>query len=257
MSERNMCVQAIILTAASQGENNRSICALSADMGLFYATLYGGPKNKLRSLVQPFNMGNLWIYRDKARQSVKITDFEVIDSHINLHTNLYKIWAANLACEILLKTHCAGDAKSAFALFNAFIKGLDVTGEKESILGTIRFLWRYLAILGVQPSIEECSQCGCNFKDNNFCYIPSSSCIICTDCAGTLTAEDYERQTYFPLRRSSISYLNSINTISPGKVRSLVIDSQTVYELKKFIFFLTEQAVGKKLKCIETGMGIL
>lgn len=251
MSERNKCVQAIILNITPQGENNRRICALSSDMGLFYATLYGGPKSKLRSLVQPFNAGKLWIYNDEAKKSIKITDFEVLDCHISLHTSLYKIWTANLACEVLLKTHCAGDEKKAFTLFSAFINGIDRCEEKEAMLGTVRFLWRYLALLGVQPEIELCEHCKSNVLSKNCCYIPGTG-LLCSDCSNLP-----ENTLYFPLSSNALVYLASINELSPGKVRALTIDSQSVYELKQFTFYLIEQAVASKLKTIEIGMGIL
>ncbi len=256
MSERNKCIQAIILTITPQGENNRRICVLSSDMGLFYATLYGGPKSKLRSLVQPFNAGKLWIYNDALKKSIKITDFEVTDSHINIHTNLYKIWTVNFACEILLKTHCAGDEKKAFTLFCAFTNGIDKCDDKESLLGTIRFLWRYLALLGIQPDISQCSHCKSNLLNKNCYYLPAYSEMVCEDCFKSLYFNT-EKMLCFPLNKNSVLYLSAINELSPGKVRSLLIDSQTVYELKQFTFYLIEQAVTSKLKTIEMGMGIL
>lgn len=255
MSERNKCIQSIILTVTPQGENNRRVCALSSDSGLFYATLYGGSKSKLRSLVQPFNAGKLWIYTDESKKSVKITDFEVEDCHLSLHTSLYKIWTANLACEILLKTHCAGDEKKAFTLFSAFINGIDRCDEKETMLGTIRFLWRYINLLGVQPEIERCTHCKSTTLAKNCCYVPSSG-LLCCDCTN-FTELNSEKMQFFPLNSNAIVYLASINELSPGKVRSLTIDSNTAYELKQFTFYLIEKAVSTKLKTIETGMGIL
>ncbi len=255
MSERNKCVQAIILTITPQGENNRRVCALSSDDGLFYAILYGGPKSKLRSLVQPFNAGNLWVYSDESKKSIKITDFEVSDCHLSLHTSLYKIWTANLACEILLKTHCAGDEKKAFTLFSAFINGIDRCDEKEAMLGTIRFLWRYLALLGVQPEIERCVHCKSNAFRKDCFFIPYAG-LVCSDCADASSLHS-GKTPFFPLHQNALVYLASINELSPGKVRSLVLDNQSAYELKQFTFFLIEQAVSTKLKTIETGMGIL
>ena len=67
MSERNLCTEVLILTVKNQGENNRVICALSPELGIFYAILYGGPKSKLKSLVQPFYSGKMWLYDDTLR----------------------------------------------------------------------------------------------------------------------------------------------------------------------------------------------
>src|SRR5574344_511702 len=168
MADRNSITTAIILTVQEQGENNRTACAFSADLGVFYATLYGGAKSKMRALVQPFNSGTLWLYIDEVRHSKKITDFDVTNCHPTLRTSLYKMWAANLAAELVLKTKCAGDDKESFRLLSAYIDGIDACDENNARLGTIRFLWRYLGLLGVQPDVHECIQCGkLLLSDNN------------------------------------------------------------------------------------------
>lgn len=256
MSERNKCIQAIIISITQQGENNKSVCILSPDIGLFYAILYGGSKSRLRSLIQPFNIGKLWIYTDETKKSIKITDFEVSDYHLNIHTNLYKIWSVNLACEILLKTHCAGDENRSFYLLKAFIKGIDSSEENEAKLGTIRFLWRYTAMLGVQPEILKCSYCKCRTLSKEVHYMPFSSSVVCSDCIKEIPLTP-DKNMSFKLSKNAIIYLASINELSPGKVRALKIDSESVNELKQFTFYIIEQAIGSKLKTIETGMGIL
>jgi len=48
---RNYVSQGIVFSVKLLGENNSSVCFLTEDCGIVYATLYGGPKSKLRSLV--------------------------------------------------------------------------------------------------------------------------------------------------------------------------------------------------------------
>ena len=252
MAERNKSTQAIILSVMEQGEQNRSVRILSADMGLFYATLYGGPKSKMRSLVQTFTSGTLWLYADEIKKTRKITDFDVENEHPSLRTNLYKLWAANLASEILLKTKCAGEEHKAYILFKAFLDGIDISDEKEARLGTIRFLWRYLGMLGVRPPVDECAVCGNALGTMPAMYSPLSDGLLCKDCYYI-----EENTVHFFLGTESLAYLNAIETLTPGKVRAISINAQSVFELKTFMFFLIEEAVGSKLKSIETGMGIL
>ncbi|MDE6773771.1 MAG: recombination protein O N-terminal domain-containing protein [Treponemataceae bacterium] len=58
---RNTAQEAIILSTRLTGESNRSVTLFSAEDGIFYATLFGGPKSRLRSLVVPFNRGTVWL----------------------------------------------------------------------------------------------------------------------------------------------------------------------------------------------------
>ena len=75
MGERNKSTKATVLSIKKSGENNRSVLFISPDEGLFYATLFGGPKSKLKSLIQNFYSGTLWLYEDEVKKTRKITDF--------------------------------------------------------------------------------------------------------------------------------------------------------------------------------------
>ncbi len=174
----------------------------------------------MRSLVQPFNSGILYTYEDKAKSQSKIMDFEVKNYHQGVKANLYKIWAANLASELVFKTKCGGEPKTAFLLLSAFLDGCDITDENNARLGTIRFLWRYLALLGVRPEPEKCGKT-------------------------------------FSLGNEAVGYLQALNTLSPAEVRALRLSAETVYQLKAAVFSLISEAVGDRLNTIETGYAIL
>lgn len=278
MGERNSTTDVIILTVQEQGENNRLVCAFSANQGIFYATLYGGAKSKMRALVQPFNSGKLWLYKDEVRHSCKITDFDVTNCHPTLRTSLYKMWGANLAAEIILKTKGAGDDISSFKLISAYIDGIDCCEEEGARLGTLRFLWRYLGLLGVQPDVHVCAQCGRSLlsgnnaaaQDGTFIgehrttarFIPASSGFVCTDCLPYSTGNNGHEDNNalgsgYDIDLDGLTYLASINELAPRQVRSLSISASTAYKIKSLVFALIETACGSKLKSLESGLGIL
>ncbi len=220
VGERNTRMQAIILSVRATGKNNGLVTMLTREEGLKTSLLYGGPKSRMRSLVQPFNSGSVWLYEDKAKESSKITDFEVTGFHMQLKASLYKIMAATLAAEIVIKTRAAGEPEGAFVLLSAFLDGTDASGEDEARLGTIRFLWRYLGLLGVQPEAG--------------------------DCAGK-----------YGLDTDAAGYLEAMNTRSPGEVRRIVLPASSARQLKDMTFGLIGEAAGCRLSTIETGFSIL
>ena len=261
MPERNKSTQAIILSVKQQGENNRSACIVSPDRGVFYATLYGGSKSKMRSLVQPFNAGLIYLYEDEARHFIKISDFDVKSCHVSLHTDIYKMMAANLASELLIKTKCAGEYSSAFTLFSAFLEGLERTQGFASRTGTIRFLWRYLKLLGQQPDANTCSSCSTPIStqtSSGGTYIRYINGFVCSDCAPVYReSQNFSKQDSPFLSSESLFYLNAVNTLRPSTVRTMELSPQSESELKTFLFMLIEQAVGSRLNSLETGSGIL
>ncbi|MDR1970606.1 MAG: recombination protein O N-terminal domain-containing protein, partial [Treponema sp.] len=74
---RNVTYSALVLRARPSGESNREITFLTAEEGLIRATVFGGPKSKLRAHTAPYHRGKLWIYRDPAKTFMKVTDFDV------------------------------------------------------------------------------------------------------------------------------------------------------------------------------------
>ena len=241
------------------GENNRLVTIFSPDEGIFFATLYGGPKSKMRSLVSPMNSGIIFLYRDEVKNQTKITDFDVKNYHLSFRENLFKTYAASFVTEIVIKTKCAGSPKESWRILNGFLDGMELSGENESRLGLVRFLWRYLALLGIQPNTKNCCVCGSSLHSQKFTtdtislgfnYARHENGFVCPDC-------QIEKKTEASLSKSAITYLESISSLSPKDVRTLVISQTTFLEMKQFTYALIEQACLAKLKSLESGVGIL
>lgn len=257
---RNNVTEAVVLSLMPKGENNRSVRLFTPDDGIIWATLYGGPKSKMKGLVSPFNRGKMYVYRDNAKNLTKITDFDVQNFHPSFRESLFKSWSATLASELVIKTKCAGSPGECWTLFNGFLDGLELSDEMNGRLGLVRFLWRYISLLGVCPDTYECTGCGepfftGNFTDNkvssshNFVFYSRNEngfcCKSCSDGNG------------FQISMESLSYLCALSEKSPKEVRALQISAQAVNEMKQLVFYLIETAVGQKLASIESGLGIL
>lgn len=258
MGERNKKSKAIILSVKDYGETNRSVTALSPDFGIIYLTLYGGPKSKLKSYVQTFNSGILYFYDDELKHSKKISDFDVKNSHYSFRSNLYKLYAANLACEIVLKTKCAGDYFYSFKYLSGFLDGLELSDENECKLGTVRFLWRYLHLLGTNPDIYTCASCASSLlkSQKNF-YYENENAFVCGDCLSSLTEDDLKTAKDFCLDQNSLTYLAAINELSPSEVRKLSLSQENYLELKNICFHLIQKQCDFKLNSLKVGFYVL
>ena len=264
MGDRNKTTDAIILNLSRQGENNWTATLLSPDTGIFYATVYGGPKSKLRSLVQRFNIGKLYYYDDSQRNLRKISDFDVTNYHQTFCSDIYKVWAANLGAELVIKTKAAGDYRNAFTLLSAFLNGIDASDEKGARLGTVRFLWRYLRLLGVQPDVSCCVSCSSPLLQEEssdgkkgFAYFQNMNGFLCRDCLASYgQSKENMNQSLF-VSHNALEYLMAINTQTPGKVRAMTISAEDAYDIKRLVYLLAEQAAGSRLKTLESGALIL
>ncbi|MBR1640560.1 MAG: DNA repair protein RecO [Treponema sp.] len=250
---RSKSQEAIVLSLRSSGENNTAVTLLTPEDGLIYATLYGGPKSRLRSYVSQWNRGTVWLYQNPEKNQIKIQDFEVKKYHLSFSENLFKFYAASLAAELAIKTRAAGSPSQCFHLVGGFLDGMEVCNEEQSRLGMVRFLWRFLEIMGLQPPVHACGMCGKSFIDAGFAnkgksyYNISENNFICSDCG----------EGSFSLNNDALQYLAALSVLSPADARKLQIDKEGFEQIKNIIFFLIENSIEQKLNSIESGMGIL
>lgn len=259
--QRNLCTDTIILNIAQTSQNNHSVTLITADKGIIWATLYGGPKSRMKSLVSQWNSGKIWLYENQEKNQIKITDFEVKNFHSTFTQNLFKMYAASLSAEIAIKSHCAGSNEQFFKLISGFLDGMDLCNEEQSRLGLLRFLWRFLNLSGVQPDPAFCGDCGKSFLETSFendsisYYNKIENHFLCNNCF--LNINEYEKSNIIKTNISSIRYLSGINLLKPSESRKLQIDKNCYEQLRNIIFFLIEKNIGTKLNSIETGVGIL
>ena len=105
---RNYSCRALTLRVRETGESNRDAWFLTATEGIMRATVFGGPKSRLRSRVAPFHEGTLWVYRDPVRDSRKAEDFDVQHYRQGLRELYERAMAANAVAETILSSHGGG-----------------------------------------------------------------------------------------------------------------------------------------------------
>lgn len=265
---RNFRKEAIILFCKPFGESNRLVTYITQEDGICTSVLYGGPKSKLRSKVSPWNSGTIYLYNDEVKKSSKITDFDVKNYHLSFRESLFKVWAANLATEVLCISKCAGSPSEAFYFFKGFLDGLEIANEYQGQTGLIRFLWRYINLLGILPSEYICIKCQKSFVTRNNTqntleyklggafYSQAENGFICSNCYSDFV-EKYERQFFYNLSSKSVIYLEQTIHSEANVSRKMILTNDEINELKEFVFSMIENAIGSKIKTLHTGIGIL
>lgn len=245
--QRNLVTLATVISIKPLGENNASVCVLTQSQGILYVTLYGGPKSRLKSLVSTWNTGTMYLSLSKG--IYKISDFDVKSYHLTFREDIYKSCAASLAAEIAMKTHCAGNNERCWALVNGFLNGLEICSEQAELnSGLMRFLWRYLELLGIQPESGLCCHCG-NVMEKGGEYVPSENGFICSSC-------NHRSGTFF-VNAEGLFFLTGISRLSPKEASALVLSPQALGQVKTLIFYLIESACGVNLLTLKTAAGIL
>lgn len=262
---REVRTHCIVLCVRKTGENNQTITLLSSEHGIVYATLYGGPKSRLRGKVSVWHSGEASLYLSRAKQmdsGVKITDFAVASFHASFREYIYKDFAASIAAETVIDTKCAGNAVGCYALVSAFLDGLEATTEEGAMRAAlVRFLWRYLALLGVQCDASKCAICGGSTAAGAV-YDSEEDGFICTKCleensADSISMNGNEASAIMRVGSQGIRYLDAVARERPVISRAMPVSGQTLRELTALTFMLIQKAVGHPLRSIQSGVGIL
>lgn len=245
---KSLSTLATVISIKPSGKNNSSVTFLAQNEGIIYATMYGGPKSKMKSLVSPWNTGTAY-FSVTSTGNYKISDFDVKNYRLSFRENLLKFWAASLAAEIAIKTRCAGSPAKCWALANGFLDGLELCTENEQCTaGLIRFLWRYLALLGVQPDASVCCCCGKKIE-NGASFNVAENGFYCKNCT--------QNKNPLEIPQNGIEYLSGISSLSPKEARKIPFYRESVSSVKQLIFYLIENACGSELVSLKTGAGIL
>jgi DNA repair protein RecO (recombination protein O) len=149
---RNFTFSALVLRTRPSGESNREAWFLTAEEGIFQATVFGGPKSRLRAHVAPFHSGPLWIYHDPVRNSRKVTDFDVQCWRPGIREQYDRTMAADALAETILKSHGGGgNWEAAFSLAGGALDALETAEDRHCLPILLHFFWNWLDLLGLRP----------------------------------------------------------------------------------------------------------
>jgi DNA repair protein RecO (recombination protein O) len=237
---------------------------LTAEEGITRATVFGGPKSKLRSHAAPYNSGQVWIYRS-SKDYAKLSDFDVHSWRPGLRELYERTMAAGGVAETVLSTHGGGgDWGEALRLTAAALDALENAKEEMCGLYLIHFLWRWAGFLGLQPHIDSCAACGDRTADTPLWYSAKEGTAFCAGCvpAGD---EFCPQESALSPKSSSVPknqalspnllqinpgcrrWLAAVGQLEPALLNRYSMDNKSFHEAKALAAAVLTAALGKRL----------
>lgn len=216
---------------------------LSAEAGLMRATVFGGPKSRLRAHTAPFHSGQVWIYHDPVKDSRKLNDFDVHSWRPGLRELYERTMAAGAMAETILASHGGGgNWAGALALAEAILDTLESANEETCRRILLYFFWQWAGFLGLQPDLNHCASCGNTLAVSSLLwYSPQDSGMLCAACAG-----DYDR-ALLPVNPGCRHWLETVSRLAPRQLDRYTMDSKSDREVKSFTTAILTEALGKRL----------
>jgi DNA repair protein RecO (recombination protein O) len=246
---RSFTYNALVLRVKPSGESNREAWFLTAEEGILRATVFGGPKSKLRAYVAPFHQGTLWVYHDPVRDSRKVSDFDVRLWRPGLRESYDRAMGADAVAETILSSHGGGGAWGhALELAGGSLDALENADEKTCGRILIHFLWNWADVLGVRPDIKTCASCACEARpDEVLWYDPREDGLFCSDCVDRTGAGGL-----FSVGPGARRWLLAVqdldaSALSRGLLSRLTLDEVSRGQAKALAVAVLAGAIGKHL----------
>jgi len=240
---RTAVYSALILRTKPSGESNRDIWIFTAEEGILRATVFGGPKSKLRSHAAAFHSGKMWIYHDPVRDSRKLSDFDVLSWRPGLRELYERAMTADAIAETILTSHGGGgNWEISLTLAEQTLDALENANEEFCTRIFIFFLWRWAALLGIQADLMHCSRCSTEITiDKNMFYSDHDNSPVCQACINTNSSRNY-----FQISPGCRRWLLAAASLSPDELSRYTMDSKTLREAKTLTQTVLTGALGKR-----------
>ncbi|MDR2741282.1 MAG: DNA repair protein RecO C-terminal domain-containing protein [Treponema sp.] len=255
---RNFTYTALVLRARPSGESNREITFLTAEEGLIRATVFGGPKSKLRAHAALYHEGRLWIYRDPVKGFMKVTDFDVQVWRPGIRELYERAMAAQAVAETVLAAQGGGGGwTDALALAGGTLDALNEADEAACRRVVIHFLWRWAEILGQRPEIDKCASCACEAPgDGLLWYSLRDGTVLCPSCADLpggyiVPGGAWETAGYLPVGPGVRRWLAAVQGQAPVLTGRVTMDRAAEREAKALVTAVLAEALGKRLSTWE------
>jgi DNA repair protein RecO (recombination protein O) len=263
---RTLIYSGLVLRTRPSGESNSEVTLLTAEEGIIKATVFGGPKSKLRAYMAPNNSGQVWIYRDKSKEYAKITDFDVHSWRAGLRELYERTMTASAIAETILSSHGGGgEWRTALNMATETLDTLETANEELCGRLLIHFLWRWSGFLGIQPHMETCAACGKDANDNvannsnahnsvagdtvtssnsasanTLWFSAREDAVFCPTCAAN-------QQDLLQLNPGSRRWLFAVSALGPAQINRYSMDKKSFEEAKSLTTAVLAGAIGKRL----------
>lgn len=185
---------AICIRTVDYSETSQIVTFFARTTGKIDAIAKGSkrPKSPFDGPIEVLSHGNIVFIDAAGERLATLTEFQQQPTLINLHKDLFVLYACLFAAELLNKL--TDDYDPHPELFDSFLEFLHNANERDSVEGRQRdilallilFQLTLLGQVGLQPILSQCVNCKTKYetRDTKHEYYFSSTAngLICRDC---------------------------------------------------------------------------
>jgi len=212
------------------------------------ATVFGGPKSKLRSYASPFHSGQAFVYHDPAKDNRKLSDFDVRSWRPGLREVYERAMAADAVAETVLASHGGGgNWGRALSLTEAALDALALADSEICGRILLCFLWQWADFLGLRPEFDCCSLCGKTVPPGALIkFSLREGGVVCAACReGQSCLEGHGG--FVDAGSACRRWLETVRPLSPAEVSCYPLDEKSFREAHSLTTAILAEALGRRL----------
>lgn len=239
---RSASRRALVLRTRASGESNREAWMLCEGEGILRATVFGGPKSRLRALAAPFHSGRAWIYHNPVKDSRKLEDFDAQSLRPGIRELYERAMSAEALAQTVIESRGGGGGwDGALALAEEALDALAEADAPGCAVALSWFLWRWVDFLGLRPDLLACASCGRPALDEGAAaFSPRQGGALCRNCR----PQD-ARGGLLPLGRPCANWIAEALRAAPGLV--CAPDDEPLREAKAIACAILAESLGRRL----------
>jgi DNA repair protein RecO (recombination protein O) len=235
---------AVILRTRNLGEADRIYILFSPLYGKIDAVAKGvrKPSSKFSGSLEVFS--HVYLMLSEGKNMDGISQVDVSNPHYGLREDLKKLTCASYFIELVEYSILPGQEN--IELFSLVLFVLSLLEYEDNLDTVLRYMeLQLLAVLGLSPVLDRCLNCGDFSGGRTVNFYTSLGGSLCQKCSAR------ELSGYIAVSMETINFLRILETISPGRIRTLSPSSRIYRESRWILRHLLFYNIGKKIKSIE------
>lgn len=246
--ERNLRIDAIVLTNRRWGELHRRVTLLSSELGIFDAIVYGARKGKLAGGIEPCTIGTFFLYHNPAKGAYSITDIEPLEQRGTVRTDLIRLYTAHALVEMAMQMH-GGDFSALYRVMGSFIMLLDEP-EVDPKYVLIHYIWKFIGIMGLDPDLHACPICATVYGEEESLSFNTGLHTPCCFRCGDVDTEGFELVLGPGARR----YLLFTRDLSESDSVSVAMSETATIRMVRYMIRYVTNILGYPLRSLSGGI---
>ena len=227
-----------VLRAIPYGENNKIVTILTEELGKRTAMARGAkkPASRFSAVTQPFTHGHFLIQQGKGMGTLQ--QAEIIRSMRHIREDIEKAAYASVVTELIDKLTDDETASSGiYQLLHQAMQAIEEEYDPEAILLFVE--WKMLAVAGIRPHLDGCSNCGS--KEGEFAFSFQQIGFLCHRC--------FQVDPYIiRLKPVHVRLIRTFLYTPIEGVGKIELKKETKQFMRKIISTIYEEQVGVRLK---------